>query len=247
MFLIFLIWNYIDCAKPSSSFLKEDNWGSPVFPVDQYVGKPLHELTKDCDWGWQKFSEKMDGATMNLYNSSEDWMKYHGYDLVPENNMSYHRFEWWNLDRATYGSNIKGGRCNVTASDGTYWTFERIGPIRSVGNYDWWQFAWNDPFKTNEILRNNPEGFFILNYFSGAVFENGRTLGYPPIHIHHVHATPSLINYYRINRFKCFTGIDEHCSLTVNTLFEQHGDYQCREKDGGVGCLLENFPKGYAR
>jgi hypothetical protein len=227
--------------------LKEDNWGSPVFPVDQYVGKSLQELTQDCDWGWKKFSEKMDGATLNLYNSSEDWMKYKGYDLVPENNMSYHRFEWWNLNRTTYGSNIKGGRCNITASDGTYWTFERIGPIRSTGNYDWWQFAWDDPFQTKQILRNNPDGFYILNYFSGAVRPNGHTLGYPPIHIHHVHATPTPINYYRINRFKCFTGIDEHCSLTVNTLFEQHGDYQCREKDGGVGCLLENFPKGYAR
>lgn len=59
-------------------------------------------------------------------------MKYKGFDLVPENNNSYVRFEWWNLDRTTYGSPIKGGRCTVKSpdKDGSTWVFERIGPFK---------------------------------------------------------------------------------------------------------------------
>ena len=98
------------------------------------------------------------------------------------------------------------------------------------------------------VLSKYPEGYFIVNHFSGGVDAEGNTLPFPPIHVHHVHNVPgAFINTYRSNIPKCVLKDKHFCPMPYRVVFEQHGDYQCTEPDGGVKCLLEDLPEGYAK
>merc|ERR1719160_1782416 len=33
----------------------------------------------------------------------------------------------------------------------------------------------------------------------------------------------------------------------LDRIHEQHGDYQCKESEGGLQCLIEGLPGGYAK
>ena len=140
-----------------------------------------------------------------------------------------------------------GGRCRYPDSEGSEWRLERIGPFKSTGDYDWWQFGWDDTFRTNQILKEYPDGYYILNHFSGAVDKDGNIMEFPPIHVHHVHCSPGVTNPYRANMKKCLLGEENKCAQAYKTIFEQHGDYQCNKRDGGTRCLLEDMPEGYAK
>eukprot|EP00968_Pinguiococcus_pyrenoidosus_P028354 scaffold7789_cov200-Pinguiococcus_pyrenoidosus.AAC.1 len=114
------------------------------------------------------------------------------------------------------------------------------------GNYDWWQFAWDNLLESGDLVEQYPSGFYVLNHFSGAVDPEGETLGFPPIHIHHVHGVPGKRNSMRADVSGCIIGRAE-CVGILAVVFEQHGDYECRKEDGGVRCLLEDLPDGYAK
>jgi hypothetical protein len=224
----------------------EDNWGAPTYPVEHWSGRTLEQLSKECDWEWGKFSELFEGATLQWYSNTQDWQTFKGYDLVPERH-GIGSAKFRSLDAKTFGSNIKGGRCKITDDGDSEWVLERIGPFKSTGDYDWWQFAWDDTFQTRKILKEYPDGYFILNHFSGAVDANGVVLPFPPIHVHHVHCSPGTVNPYRAVMAKCFMGEESECHQAYRTIFEQHGDYQCTEEDGGTRCLLEDMPHGYGK
>jgi hypothetical protein len=36
-----------------------DNWGSPIHHINHYKGPSLKELTKNCDWKYEKFENKV--------------------------------------------------------------------------------------------------------------------------------------------------------------------------------------------
>jgi hypothetical protein len=227
-----------------------DNWGAPAHTIQVYREKTLHQLSLECNWKWGEFGQDFDGAALNFYKNTDDWKSFKGFDLVPEHHATLAP-KYKGYDTTTYKSKIMGGRCNIpppSSSAGVRWTLERIGPFKSVGGYDWWQFAWNDPFQTNQILKKYPDGYYILNHFSGAVDRDGNILDFPPIHVHHVHCSPGSTNPMRSDMTKCaYTMNSIDCPQVQRTVFEQHGDYQCIKEDGGSNCLLEDMPEGYAK
>ncbi|EGB04121.1 hypothetical protein AURANDRAFT_67468 [Aureococcus anophagefferens] len=94
----------------------------------------------------------------------------------------------------------------------------------------------------------------ILNHCTGAVGENGIVLGFPPIHVHHVHASPTNTGMQRSRILDCAklaAGLlaknENCCSDVMRIVFEQHGDFMCRTAEGGTRCYLEDMPEGYAK
>lgn len=158
------------------------------------------------------------------------------------------------IERCTHGSQ--------TSASGA-WEFHRIGPFNTTGGKDWSSFntrgsnffkiaglslkrtrecmsnAATCPFTTPErgSLRfgedwrwptGRPRIFAVTEYFLGAVLPDGQLLGYPPIHQHHFHVEPSI-------------EMDGPGGAMIS-----HGDDQCVERAGGVGCMIRRMPLGYA-
>lgn len=107
-----------EAVKDFSSDWGDDNWGAPNHPVQHWKGLPMKELSKNCDWGFSKFSEKMDGATVNWYKTTPDWQNFKGFDMVPENHALFpNKMRFGALDTETYPSEIQGGRCVLPADE----------------------------------------------------------------------------------------------------------------------------------
>ncbi|KAH8066648.1 hypothetical protein JL722_1101 [Aureococcus anophagefferens] len=66
----------------------------------------------------------------------------------------------------------------------------------------------------------------------------GTTLGYPPIHIHHIHIGPQPGVRPRTGEYDCGS-LPKPCN-NVSWFFEWHGDYECDGDEGGADCLYEN-------
>ena len=226
----------------------QDNWGAPVHKVEHYE-KTIQQVTSACKFDFRPMSSVLDAATVNFYPSTEDWASYKGTDLVPENNHLYLRSGNFPKGRG-FPSNdeksILAAECEIENSDGSTWSIQRIGPFKSTGNYDWWQFAWDDVLQFKEKLKSAPDGLHVLNHFSGPVDAEGEVLSFPPIHIHHVHISPGEKNQYRVANAKCLYDI-EMCSHPFHTMAEQHGDYVCLPEEGGTNCYLEDLPFGYGK
>merc|ERR1719498_2182225 len=89
----------------------------------------------------------------NFYPSTAHWKNYSGKRLIPERSHSGWHWtkRWENYPFEDQG--IQGGSCEVPVSDGSTWTFERVGPFKSTGNYDWWQFAYNNVLDLRSKLK----------------------------------------------------------------------------------------------
>lgn len=230
-----------------------DNWGSPGLPVDIYKGLPLKKIFAGCQWNYTDFALKFKGAVLNFYNSTQAWASYKGHDMLSHSSTNVPQHKKY---AKTYREDeILAGTCEVKdPNDGSTWVAQRIGPFRSKGNYDWWQFAWDDVFHTTDLMNKYPEGIYITKHFTGGVDASGDVLPFPPIHVHHVHASPGFKNVYWADPLDCMraalTGRGDKsnvCNHAFHVVYEQHGDYQCTDRDGGVKCLLEDLPSGYAK
>ncbi|KAH8058744.1 hypothetical protein JL722_5977 [Aureococcus anophagefferens] len=145
------------------------------------------------------------------------------------------------------------GHCEIDVGDGSRWVFQRVGVWESDGGYDWWQFGWADPFGL-DALRAAHGPVYVLNHFTGGVdADSGEVLGFPPIHVHHVHLSPAKTTPMRRKWADCireeYLGHRDadRCGHQFTVLMEQHGDYACRESEGGSNCYLEQLPDGYAK
>jgi hypothetical protein len=190
-------------------------------------------------------------GTANLFVSTPNYNTFKGIDLVPERKGDYINGDLFgqlftqNLnfeDARYYNEKVILRTCTIPASEeGFTWTVQRLGPFESHGNYDWWQLGWTDVGNFKEILDKHPDGVYVdLQNVSPIEDGTWKRLGYPPIHVHHVHVIPDPKS--EIVRFKSSF---ENYNFTL--FVEQHGDYQCFEKDGGIGCLMQNFGKGNAK
>lgn len=73
-------------------------------------------------------------------------------------------------------------------------------------------------------------------------------LPHPDLHIHHIHVGPKPGVRQRQDPEKCFLnsnkgGTFEGCYKPIRVM-EQHGDYYCRDEDGGLDCFTESVPDG---
>jgi hypothetical protein len=96
------------------------------------------------------------------------------------------------------------------------WIFARFGPFIGRGGYDWHNAG------IHHVPRN-PKAKFITAKMFAPVAEDGRILGYPPIHAHHVHMNLDGVGHW----------------------FDSHGDSVCSEELGGTACYLREQPEGY--
>jgi hypothetical protein len=213
--------------------------------------KDAHEEVEKCVEFTDMDLADIKLGTANFYVSTPNYNVFKGIDLVPERKNDYKHadfggdifFKEFDFEDARYfNEKVMLRTCTIPASEeGFTWTVQRLGPFESHGNYNWWQLGWTDVGNLKEILDKNPDGVYIDLQNVGPI-EDGtwKRLEYPPIHIHHAHVLldPKLENVRAKTTFSKY-----NFSLIV----EQHGDYQCLSKDGGIGCLMQNFGKGNAK
>jgi hypothetical protein len=195
-----------------------------------------------CDFTYQEFDENS-MATLNWYPDARDFEDYKAIDMVPKRHWEYLRGELgspglnesvkWEMGKngpLKQKETIKLGECQIPQADGGAFHIQRVGPFYSTGGYDWWQVGWRDTWRMSEVLKKHPEGVYYTTSFSGAVDQDGKILGYPPVHIHHIHICPQ-----PCAKKKMLKGMKYHPNFGV----EQHGDYECLKKDGGANCFFE--------
>jgi len=138
---------------------------------------------------------------------------------------------------------VKIGTCSTEASDGT-WHTQRIGPFRSHGGYDWWQFSWNDVLGLQRLLEEGAD-VGITAHFSGPVDEQGNPIPLPPIHVHHLHLKPWDRSVTPFSHH-ITEGILYGSAYDPAFLIQHHGDHQYLSQDGGThsfGATYEQHPK----
>lgn len=108
---------------------------------------------------------------------------------------------------------------------GGAWTFQRMGPFRTTGGYDWNEIYWDN---VGDFKKKNEKGpFSVTGHFVGVSHSDGRIAANPPLHLHHIHVETDF--------------------LPIPSVYEKHGDSACAEELGGVGCLVEDLPEPYGQ
>ena len=250
-----------------------DNWGQPYQERPPFR-TTYPELQQKCAASLAKempLSERLQDGMMNFYPTTKDFSNFNGEDWVPENHELFPRLSpFTTLDTTKKEEKeMKAATCDVEMDDGSFWSVTRVGPIVTTGNkkyksvivliievvfnmylgcYDWTQIGWNNIFDVKEKLEDYPEGILIYEQFSGPVKKDGTVIPNPPIHIHHIHVGPmnNAGIKQRVDPLKCIQQPVEMC-YDPRRVMEHHGDYQCREEDGGLDCLLESVPDGYGK
>ena len=76
------------------------------------------------------------------------------------------------LERLLPSGQVKIGTCSTEAANET-WHTQRIGPFRSGGGFDWWQFSWTSVLELDNMLSDALGPIGITAHFSGPVDEEG--------------------------------------------------------------------------
>jgi len=121
---------------------------------------------------------------------------------------------------------------------------QRVGPLTSTGAYDWWQMSGRDTAFLSEALSTQPSGaIYLVESFVGARGARMEPLPYPPIHVHHVHLSPSIetLRYHG-------TGISS-LPYKQQLAIERHGEWTRLGLPGAMegGMATELEPEGYGR
>ena len=114
----------------------------------------------------------------------------------------------------------------------SYWYTERLGPVHFTGKKGggFHVLEWNK-YGHDFGCGAGLEGAYVTGSFVGAVNASGHVLGNPPVHLHHIHVLHQPNN------------LDGWCGPGAS-ITQRHGDSQCVDKLGGVGCLGQAFPAG---
>lgn len=240
----------ISHVESSIEQCKQDSWG---IAGNMATGKKpfAHNILagKQCEMKYED-AKSIPGLTMIYYPNSAAFHAYRGVDMVPMKHAELVGRWAKNVKNWVPGQNgphaqkthMRRGSCEIPQPDGGGIHVQRLGPFTSTGNYDWWQVGWHDVWHMSKVLASRPEGVFFTVSFSGAVKTEGNMmgtpLGFPPIHVHHIHIspTPALKSKFQLN------GV-----FYPNFAVEQHGDYQCIQADGGNDCLFEETVPGFAK
>ena len=165
------------------------------------------------------------------------------------------------LSPQTTGSKpIVGGLCDLEASSSSaenlQYTLMRVGPFTSNGGYDWWQYAGHDALKLSRHLSGGRTIGINSHWVTAVEVSTGRPLGYPPMHVHHIHlvpskpwlryqwATPSTAGWR--NFLHHLTQEQGAAYYVPNYVMEQHGEWDlCDIHSAESGCFAEELPHGF--
>jgi len=246
-----LVDRHFKLCSGSTSLCMEDTFGM----AGQNYSRPYEVGVENLKCSFRHTdASSLEKFVLIYYPSIEAFRDFKGVDLVPEThyelNMLLQQTERWipGINGPKYqSSRIKLSECDIPTDDGGAYAIQRVGPLVSTGNYDYWQFGWQDVWRMSRALKRYPEGVMFTSSFSGPVDQTGKVLGHPPIHIHHIHITPEPGVVTKMSTSRCVTGENPHDCYAANLAVEQHGDYQCTEGDGGIDCFFEKTGDGYAK
>lgn len=209
------------------------------------VNVDLGELECDPEQGYETLSD----AHLIHYTSDDNYDKFEGTDLVKD-------YAKRPRDVASKDGRPKTIRCvgKEETEDGR-WHVERIGPFRSTGGNDWWQFAYLDMFgfggslgeKYRILGEGNPIG--MTAHWSGPITPEGSPIGLPPLHIHHIHMTEGAGFSWSSDILDCVVK-GSNCP-DGGMMFAHHGDKQLLhvddERDGGTHTFGEDYGSEWAK
>jgi len=227
----------------------DDSWGFAADVEDKsaVANTDLVKLNSKCIWTQEEISQAAK-VSVNFYKDAESFKAYQGIDMNPEKHYEYYTLSNWNTRwRESVKPWVKGtngpayqtdipviSECELIDADGSSYRSQRVGPFTSAGGYDFWQFGLPDVWQLQRKLVEHPNGFDVDYTFHGAVTPDGRILGYPPIHMHHIHVGPEI-------------GIKVKELSLPYLSSEIHGDYVCLSSAQGSQCMFERSPQGYAK
>ncbi len=132
--------------------------------------------------------------------------------------------------------------CRVDVADATHWQVMRLGPFVTNGGWDW--------IETNidNALYSESRDAFVTAALMAPVFANGTLIGYPPLHVHHMHLTQTYQSYVQAASKNGATSLFYQATppfIVDEYTFHMHGDSPCTEDDGGTACYLMPLPSEY--
>ena len=129
------------------------------------------------------------------------------------------------------------------------WRMMRIGPFHTFGGTLWPSILGLMRTPSPWLPPPRPDGTFAFgSYVFGSTDEQGRLLGYPPIHQHHFHfgyafANP-MLGPKPWNAHLRQRGVPSPALPPESMAI--HGENQCARDEGGVLCYVHSAPEGYA-
>mmetsp|Transcript_2568 Transcript_2568/g.8614 ORF Transcript_2568/g.8614 Transcript_2568/m.8614 type:complete len:624 (-) Transcript_2568:144-2015(-) len=252
------------------------NYGTPRgSPASELYATEIHELHSRCRFRYEPLRSAFPSLTVSHYTDTDTYDRFDGVDLTPHNHRKYQPGSGWarGLQPHTSDREPQGALCEAVADGGATWAILRVGPFNSMGGYDWWQLAAHDALNLSRRLEGGRTLALHSHYVVGVRAEDGGVLGYPPLHMHHLHLVPSKpwLRYQWpmtgaswqqwLARAREIQGFS---SYVPNYVMESHGEWDpChirqggRDRGGGGGggggrggdgaprCYAETLPRGY--
>ena len=216
-------------------------------------------FTAQCKFEYGPLKEMFPSFTLSHFPDTTTYDKFDGIDYTPHNFKNYPKNSGWRkgLRHHSNPEELYGGLCDVTNyEDGNNWRMMRVGPLTSNGGYDWWQFAGHNALNMSDILKRGGKYGINAHYVVGVEAATDKTLGYPPIHVHHIHIVPKkpwLRYQWPSHKLTLKESLDAMMTSQGGTYYfpnyvvEQHGEWDlCDIKDDPeAGCFAESLPRGY--
>ena len=239
------------------------NYGTPDSShsaADLYA-QPLEALHAACKFEYEPIAKSFPTFIMNHFANNTVYDAFNGTDYTPHNLINYPDHSHWRKGlrpRPPGSKPVVGGLCDTasTLDDGLQYTLMRVGPFTSNGGYDWWQFAGHDALRLSRHLKGGQTIGLSSHWVIAVEVQSGKPLGYPPMHVHHIHLVPSKpwLRYQWAtpatggwrNFIHHLTQEQGAAYYVPNYVMEQHGEWDlCDVHETGEGCFVEALPRGY--
>jgi len=150
----------------------------------------------------------------------------------------------WSDVASRYGGQLQSWLCDGPGETQDH----RIGPFVTTGGYSWVQVSLDDFGRLSSILKKNGGELNLVEAVTTAYDTHGRTIGWPPLHYHHVHihyGKPfGMRSGWACLQESIVSNKHENCYQEYS-IYDIHSDRQCLPDEGGIGCLGLKIPAGY--
>jgi len=237
------------------------SYGMPAEqPSHQLYTQELRELHSQCTFGREPVERAFPSFIMNHFADNVAYDEFRGIDFTPHNLDKYPEHSHWRegLRPHSGGPAVVGGICELPPkrSGDLHHTLMRVGPFTSNGGYDWWQFAGHDVLNMSRHLAGGRTIGLNVHWVTAINAATGSPLGYPPMHVHHIHLVPTkpwLRYQWATHSTSSWRDVLEHMSnsqgaayYVPNYVAEQHGEWDlCAISADAQGCFAEALPPGY--